>query len=101
MEKYGWRLILGSHILKAGLRCRSYSRVRRNYELCQWIAYAANQAFGILIHGPIVGELKFVLKHSNIHVWVIICPEGSLKHNMRSRVDEEKHSTYNARQHLV
>jgi hypothetical protein len=41
-------------------------------------AYATDQTLGILIHRAIFGELKFILKYLQIHVGVVISPEGGL-----------------------
>ena len=41
--------------------------------------YSANQTLSILIHRAIFGELKLVLEHPQVHVGVIVSPEGGLR----------------------
>ena len=43
------------------------------------ITYSADNALGVLIHGSIFRELKFVLQDAEIHVGVVVCPEWSLR----------------------
>jgi hypothetical protein len=64
--------------------------------------YATDQTLGILIHRTIFRELKFILEYPQIHVGVIVSPEGGLRRMVSRWISlESGEGPYNTGQHLI